>query len=94
MRRVAPCLMLLLAPALAWAAAPGSYADPDRGTCIDAPQSAARGTSADADPASTPHAGSAHPHAATTQGGGNDGELVVPRTRMPRWHSFLPGMFR
>lgn len=95
MRRVAPCLILLLAPALAWAAAPGSYADPDRGTCVDAAQSDAHGTPADADPASsTPHSGNTHPHAATSQGGGNDGELVVPRMRMPRWHSFLPGMFR
>lgn len=89
-------MILLLAPALAWASSGSSYADPDRGTCLDAPQSAARAAAPDTDNASAAHAGTAHPHAAsgTTQGGGNDGELVVPRMRMPRWHSFLPGMFR
>lgn len=94
MRRVAPCLILLLAPTLAWAASGSSYADPDRGSCVDAPQSAAHGTAPDADSAPAAHTGTAHPHSPTTQGGGNDGELVVPRMRMPRWHSFLPGMFR
>lgn len=93
MRRVAPCLILLLAPALAWAAS-GSYADPDRGSCVDAQPSAAHGTAPDADPAPAAHAGSERPHSTATQGGGNDGELMVPRMRMPRWHSFLPGMFR
>ncbi|MFT4249631.1 MAG: hypothetical protein QM581_16615 [Pseudomonas sp.] len=96
MRPVAPCLILLLAPSLAWAAASGGYADPDRGTCVDAPRSAMHGSDADPvpAPAATPHAGATRPHASTSQGGGNDGELVVPRMRMPRWHSFLPGMFR
>nr|WP_187128024.1 hypothetical protein [Xanthomonas massiliensis] len=29
-----------------------------------------------------------------TTGGGSDGESLLPRSRLPRWHSFLPGMFR
>lgn len=91
MRRVALYVILLLAPSLAWAAS-GSYADPDHGTCVDAPQSAARGAAPDADAAPAAH--TTRPHSTTTQGGGNDGDLMVPRMRMPRWHSFLPGMFR
>ncbi|WP_434027102.1 hypothetical protein [[Pseudomonas] boreopolis] len=93
MRRVAPCLILLLAPTLAWAAS-GSYADPDRGPCVDAPHSAARGAAPDTDSAPPAHANGTRSRSSTTQGGGNDGDLVVPRMRMPRWHSFLPGMFR
>ena len=32
---------------------------------------------------------------ATTRGGGSDGDdMPIPRLRAPRWHSFLPGMFR
>ncbi len=35
--------------------------------------------------------------APTTRGGGDDGDAsapVLPRPRGPKWHSFLPGMFR
>lgn len=34
---------------------------------------------------------------ATTRGGGGDGDVnapALPRPRGPKWHSFLPGMFR
>jgi hypothetical protein len=86
--------MLLLVPTLAWASV--GYADPDRGTCVDAPVSAARPTPGDGDAGSAARqAAPAHQATpATTHGGGGDGELVLPRMRMPRWHSFLPGMFR
>lgn len=37
------------------------------------------------------------PAPGTTRGGGDDGDVsapVLPRPRGPKWHSFLPGMFR
>ena len=94
MRRVAPCLILLLAPSLAWAMASGGYADPDRGTCIDPPQPVVHDGAVDTDTASSASTGTLRTPSSTTQGGGNDSELIAPRTHMPRWHSFLPGMFR
>lgn len=93
MRRTAPCTILLLVPALAWGSA--GYADPDRGSCVDAAPSAAHGSAPDANTATPARTGN-RPQAtpASTQGGGGDGDMNLPRMRMPRWHSFLPGMFR
>jgi hypothetical protein len=37
------------------------------------------------------------PSASTSRGGGDDGDATPPvlsRPRGPKWHSFLPGMFR
>ncbi|SKC56820.1 hypothetical protein [Pseudoxanthomonas indica] len=37
------------------------------------------------------------PSAPTSRGGGDDGDATAPvlsRPRGPKWHSFLPGMFR
>lgn len=93
MRPVASCLILLLAPSLAWAAAPTGIADPDRGSCVDSPRSGEHSMALDGDPNPASHSGTARSHTSTTQGGG-DGDLFAPRMRMPRWHSYLPGMFR
>ncbi|WP_411834004.1 hypothetical protein [Pseudoxanthomonas mexicana] len=32
--------------------------------------------------------------ASGSRGGGDDDESPLPRPRAPKWHSFLPGMFR
>lgn len=92
MRRVAPCLILLLAPPLACAAALGSYAESDSSPCLEAQASPAQvsPSASDARSAARPPA---HPPA-ISQGGGSDSDLVLPKPRIPRWHSFLPGMFR
>lgn len=40
---------------------------------------------------------SSNPIPATSRGGGDDGDATspaLPRPRSPKWHSFLPGMFR
>ncbi|HEY0335118.1 MAG TPA: hypothetical protein VGC74_15655 [Stenotrophomonas sp.] len=89
MRRLA-CLLLFLTPALAWAS--GGVAEADRGACVST-ASAAHGPAPDpltAPPAHSP----AHRPAGAASGGGEDSELLQPRGRMPKWHSFLPGMFR
>ncbi len=92
MRRYAPCLILLLAPLAGWASNRPSETEP--GGCVYA-TSAAHGPAPDADPAPG-HAAPRKPATtpATTQGGGGDGDVLLPRMRMPKWHSFLPGMFR
>ncbi|ELQ07961.1 hypothetical protein [Xanthomonas translucens] len=84
MRRFLPCLILLLLP-LAAAQASEALASKQRNDCVytdatDADAVQARPSSAAAKPAAP-------------SGGGNDSDLV-PRLRMPKWHSFLPGMFR
>ncbi|MBB5878356.1 hypothetical protein FHR66_003901 [Xanthomonas sp. F4] len=89
MRRSLPCLLLLLLP-LAAAHASNVLAEKPHTDC-------AYGDTPDADSAPTrapaTHAPSSTKPASTTTGGGSDSDLV-PRMRMPKWHSFLPGMFR
>jgi hypothetical protein len=89
MRRSA-CLLLLLTPAVAWASS--GMAEADHGTCVT-PASAAHGPAPDA-PVPPSHSPGHRPTTITPSGGGDDGELLPPRGRMPKWHSFLPGMFR
>jgi hypothetical protein len=96
MRRLLPLLLLAL-PALCWAAVAESDMAPKNGACVYA-RPAATATVADAEapqarPA-TPPAARSTPRPATTTGGGGDADAVPGRTRGPRWHSFLPGMFR
>lgn len=92
MRRFLPCLILLLLP-LAAAYATEALANRQRNECVCA-------DATDADPAQAHPASTAHAPASTAKpavpggsGGGSDSDLV-PRLRMPKWHSFLPGMFR
>jgi len=90
MRRFA-CLFLLLSPALAWASTGAS--EPDHGSCVT-PSSAAHGPAPDPAQIAPSHSPGHRPSSAIPSGGGDDGELLPPRGRMPKWHSFLPGMFR
>ncbi|UYB52158.1 hypothetical protein OCJ37_19690 [Xanthomonas sp. AM6] len=90
MRRFLPCLILLLLP-LAAAHASDALASKQRNDCVYT-------DATDADTAPARPAAAAHPPAsakpgAAPSGGGGDSDLV-PRLRMPKWHSFLPGMFR
>lgn len=93
MRPLAHCLILLLAPLAAHAS--DALTSPGRGGCVYSPAEADRvapsaAPAARAPAASKPSgAGGAGPSA----GGGGDDD-VLPRLRAPKWHSFLPGMFR
>ena len=90
MRRLA-CLLLFLTPAVAWAS--GGVAEADRGTCVAA-SSAAHGPAPEPVVPAGAHPPVHRPAGAASNGGGDDSELLQPRGRMPKWHSFLPGMFR
>jgi hypothetical protein len=90
MRPFAHCLLLLLAPMAAHAS--DALTSSGRGGCV---YSAAEERAA---PAATPTSTApttVKPSATapgSTGGGGDDD--VLPRLRAPKWHSFLPGMFR
>jgi len=90
MRRYA-CLLLLLSPALAWASS--GVAEADHGTCVT-PGSAAHGPTPEPATAPPSHSPGHRPTSVMPSGGGDDGDILPPRGRMPKWHSFLPGMFR
>ncbi|KTF41293.1 hypothetical protein ISN34_02960 [Xanthomonas translucens pv. translucens] len=90
MRRFLPCLILLLLP-LAAAQASEAPASKQRNDCVYT--DATDADAVQARPASTARPSSAAAKPAAPSGGGNDSDLV-PRLRMPKWHSFLPGMFR
>ncbi|HEQ1705108.1 MULTISPECIES: hypothetical protein [Stenotrophomonas] len=91
MRRYAHCLILLTMP---FAASATAALDDSRGACV----------SSNGDPASqrapTPTASAAakpasvRPAANTSTGGGGSDDDVLQRIRAPKWHSYLPGMFR
>lgn len=93
MRRIAICLILLCASPLAFGrdARPSGDTSDCRDSVITVPSPAQA-------PVKRPPAVAAHkPKPATTVthtsgGGGDDGGGGM--TRAPRWHSFLPGMFR
>lgn len=89
MRRFA-CMLLLLTPAVAWASS--GMAEADHGTCIT-PGSAAHGPTPEVTVPPS-HSPGRRSSTVTPSGGGDDGDLLPPRNRMPKWHSFLPGMFR
>lgn len=90
MRPFAHCLLLLLAPMAAHAS--DALTGSGRGGCV---YSAAEERAA---PAATPTSTApttVKPSATApgSNGGGGDDD-VLPRLRAPKWHSFLPGMFR
>ncbi|KAF1013512.1 MAG: hypothetical protein GAK31_03661 [Stenotrophomonas maltophilia] len=91
MRRYAHCLALLMVP---YAASATDALSDARGPCV---YSAADAVSQrQASPTTTASAaGSVKPgtSTATSTGGGGDDD-VLQRIRAPKWHSFLPGMFR
>lgn len=89
MRRFLPCLILLLP--LAAAHASDALASKQRNDCVYAAPTEADAVHARPASAARPPASAAKP--AAPSGGGSDSDLV-PRLRMPKWHSFLPGMFR
>jgi hypothetical protein len=64
----------------------------DGGTCVVS-RSDGAGTAEQGDAKPAPAKPSAKP-AVTRQSGGGGGETSVRSTQAPRWHSFLPGMFR
>lgn len=94
MRRFAHCLILLMVPsAAAWA--DDAFIHSQRGACVYADNT----TSATAAPVTprTPARPAASPRAARAAesgGGGGSEDDLMQRMRAPRWHSFLPGMFR
>lgn len=91
MRRITVCLLLLLAPLAALAS--DQVVDGDHESCVST-NSAARGRTPNGE-AAAPARAPAHKPTPATGGGGGDGDALFPRMRtMPRWHSFLPGMFR
>ena len=101
MRRFAPCLLLIIAPvSAAWA--DDAFTQSQRGACVysgDAPpaRSAPAAMPRSSAVAHTPRAAQqsvpAAPASTGSGGGGNEDDLME-RIRAPRWHSFLPGMFR
>jgi len=92
MRCLAHCLVLLMAPILA--SASSAVASEGRGGCVYTTPDAERPPSARGAAAAVPSATRPAPApAATTTGGGGDDD-VLQRIRAPKWHSFLPGMFR
>ena len=98
MRRTAYCLILTIAPvSVAWA--DDALTHSQRGACVyssdalpPARVAPASSRAATASVRTAPaRAGAAAP--AGSGGGGSDEDLIE-RMRAPRWHSFLPGMFR
>ncbi len=91
MRCLAHCLVLLMAPALANASA--ALASDGRGDCVYTSGDTDRTPTARAAAAAVPSPAKPAASQATSSGGGGDDD-VLKGLRAPRWHSFLPGMFR
>jgi len=95
MRRIAHCLVLLLAPVAAHAA--DAFDSPAHSDCSYAPGEVER-VAAPAAAVSlanaTPAATAKHAPAVQQQTGGGSDEDPIPRLRAPKWHRLLPGMFR
>ena len=87
MRRFLLCLILLLLP-LAAAQASEALASKQRNDCVYTDTDAAQTR-----PATATRPPAAAKSATAPSGGGSDSDLV-PRLRIPKWHSLLPGMFR
>ena len=97
MRRFAHCLILLLAPSsVVWA--DDAFNLSQRGACVYT-DSAAAGVGARArnprsEPVPVPSPRSSATRPGSEGGGGGSEDDLMQRMRAPRWHSFLPGMFR
>lgn len=95
MRRYAHCMILLLMP---FAASATAALDDNHGACVYSTGDAAsqRAPTATAAP-STAKPAPVRPAASsggTSTGGGGSDDDVLQRIRAPKWHSYLPGMFR
>lgn len=88
MRRIAVCLLILASASVA--ARESKLSDADGGGCVTTRPHSAATRAPDRDPASMAvPVKKTKPAAGTTGGGGDDVRLPSPR-----WHRFLPGMFR
>ncbi len=88
MRRIAVCLLVLASASVA--ARESKLSDADGGGCVTTRPQSTVTRAPDRDPASMAvPVKKAKPAAGNTGGGGDDVRLPSPR-----WHRFLPGMFR
>ena len=97
MRRFAHCLILLLAPcSAAWAGE--TFDKSQRGACVYSSESQRPASLPRTQPATSAApatvARSPRPSVMESSGGGGGEDDLMQRMRAPRWHSFLPGMFR
>ena len=90
MRPFAHCLLLLMAPLAAHAS--DALTTAGRGACVYSPSESERSAPASASASAAPATVKPSAGSGTSTGGGD--EDVLPRLRAPKWHSFLPGMFR
>jgi hypothetical protein len=92
MRRIALCLLIALASAGVAARESKMSSPGDGGACSthSARQAQGRDDVRDAAPALPP----ASRTKAAPRAGGGDADIPVGRVPSPRWHRFLPGMFR
>jgi hypothetical protein len=88
MNRIAPCLLLLCVSAMAGAHEVRMHGPNGDGGCSDAKATPATLATPPAKPAGATHAKAKT--APVFRAGGDDDNSP----HMPRWHSFLPGMFR
>ena len=96
MRRFAHCLILLLAPCSAVWAEEG-FDKSQRGACVyssDTPRAPANRAASSTAATATPAVRTPRPVVENNNGGGGSEDDLMQRMRAPRWHSFLPGMFR
>jgi hypothetical protein len=91
MRPFAHCLLLLMAPLAAHAS--DALTTAGRGACVYSASENERSAPASASASAAPTTVKPSASSGTSTGGGGD-EDVLPRLRAPKWHSFLPGMFR
>ncbi|QNP41490.1 hypothetical protein [Lysobacter solisilvae (ex Woo and Kim 2020)] len=88
MRRIAVCLLILASTSVA--ARESKLSDADGGSCPSTRAQSTATRAPDRDPASMAlPVKKTKPSAAPNAGGGDDVRLPSPR-----WHRFLPGMFR
>lgn len=95
MRRFAHCLILLLSPC-AVALADDTFSQSQRGACVyaDSKEAGAAAPITARTPARSAAAAPRPQRSSENSGGGGSDEDLMQRMRAPRWHSFLPGMFR
>ncbi|WP_313144329.1 hypothetical protein ACI703_19120 [Isoptericola jiangsuensis] len=94
MRHYAHCLILLAMP---FAASATASLDDSRGACVySTPDAASQRASTTTASATAAKPAPVRPAAssATSSGGGGSDDDVLQRIRAPKWHSYLPGMFR
>lgn len=96
MRRFAHCLILLMAPCqVAWA--DDAFSQSQRGACVYSDASSSKPAAPARPTAHEASSSAAAPRAnrsGEASGGGGSEDDLMQRMRAPRWHSFLPGMFR